>query len=236
MILVLITGCLSSQTHDSDSSAWTPHVGGEVAFENPEQEMLIGDFYPVQERDRPSVLLYGDYLSSRDTVPPELIEDLSANNWNVLVMDVRGSGDLQGLPLEGGDHDVETAIQFVVQNGGEIPAIVAGNRYCFLGMFHAYKASTLQDRTQIPAYAMLPFDTYSICDSLLPELLPAVPAFWLTTDSHPAEEYLAADRPEWSFTSAYYYNGYPDLSNENIGGSEIQADLLSFLEANIEAP
>jgi hypothetical protein len=234
MTLLLLAGCLSALDSDSGSTNWGPHSGGEVSFENPEGESLSGDFYPAALQNRPSILMYGDYLSPRSSVPPELIKELTNRDWNVLVMDVRGSGDLEGLPIEGGDYDVESAIQFLLGHGGGIPAVVGGSHYCFIGMFQAYKASTLQDRTQIPAYAMLPFDSYGVCDSLLPEFLPEVPAFWLTTDSHPAEEYVAADRPDWTFKHVYYYNGYPDLDNENIDGPEVQAELLSFLEQALE--
>lgn len=237
--MVLLLACMGPPTDspaesDSGMEVWEPHPGGEVRLENPEGEILIGDFYPAVEVGRPSVLLYGDSTKHRREVSELLIQDLIDREWNVLVMDVRGGGDNSDLSVQGGPYDIETGIQFLHGQGAQTPAVVAGMNNCHFGMYQAYKAHTLQDRTQIPAYAMLPFDSYGVCDALLPEFLPAVPAFWIVTNSHPAEAYRAANRPEWWFIDTGLWTGYDDIENELVKGSQVREELLLFLEQALE--
>lgn len=182
---------------------WVQHPGGVVELVADDGTVLVGDFYPAAAEGRPSMLLYGDFYATRETVAQSFIQSSLDRGWNVLVMDWRSFGD------SGGDEyisdaaylDIEVAVGFVQEQGrGPAPAMFGGT--CAWALIHAYKAETLQDRTQIAGFGMMPFTDYGVCNVFNPDQMPRVPTLFVVGPlDDAADKYLAAPRDNWVFLS-----------------------------------
>jgi hypothetical protein len=189
----------------TEALPWMPHSGGVVELVASDGTVLVGDYYPASEEGRPSMLLYGDFYGSRVTVPHSFIESFTSKGWNVLVMDWRSFGD------SGGDEyisdaaylDMELAIGFLdYETHGPAPAIFGG--ICFWALMHAYKAETLDDRTQIAGFGMMPFTDNGACNILNPDQMPNVPTLFVVNSLDDAEDpYVAAGRANWVFLTEF---------------------------------
>ena len=213
---------------------WAPHAGGVVELLSEDGTVLVGDFYPTQTEGRPSMLLYGDFYSTRETVSQTFIDAASDEGWNVLVVDWRSFGDSGGSEYisDMAYKDIEVAISFLAeQTHGPPPAIFGG--ICSWALLHAYKAETLKDRTQIAGFGMMPFTDLGACNVFNPDQMPQVPTLFVVNRLDDAERpYVAAGREDWVFITDYdNLDGWARLDDPSYGDSDmLRGAILDFFQ------
>jgi pimeloyl-ACP methyl ester carboxylesterase len=177
----------------ADTEEYDP-PSGEVTLLTDDGVSLVADMVPASEPGRPSVILLhmNPVAFDRTDWPLDFIEQLNANDWNLLVPDRRGAGESGGEPQdaiegEGGRLDVSACVQFLADETGEGPFVIAGASN---GTTSMIDYATWAQADALPPPAGLVFftgGTYTETNTAMVDL-PPLPSLFL----------YAADENEWS--------------------------------------
>jgi pimeloyl-ACP methyl ester carboxylesterase len=213
---------------------------GEVGFQTADGVDLVADWYPASQPDRPAVLLLHMIPPSWDRTswPEGFISALQAEDWAVLVVDRRGSGDSGGSARDayegqGGRHDVDACVDFLGGEGaGGLAIIGASNGTTSMIDF---VVRTGDGGALVPsALTFMTGGTYTENQSSMEEVAAVgVPAmFTFSTEERAwsvAQEPL--DPGSWAFSE---YGAGDHGTKMFAAAPEVSADIVSFLGLHLD--
>ena len=153
-----IPGDTDRVSDDTDPGPWVRPERGDRIVELFDGVRVPSRYEPASEPERPAIiLLHGaDPRSSRHEWPEEIIMDLVARDYTVLVPDVRGCGEAEGdaaaLGTFVGIRDLRRYMEVVHEDGYGRTIVIAGTGSDGTMTGYAYRDDTGQE--DLPLFAM----------------------------------------------------------------------------------
>ena len=195
----------TTSTDTGEEEAWQRPEGGEIELLREDGLRIVADYYPASQQGRPAVVLLHSYAidDNRGTWSPELIEAILAEDWALIVPDLRGYGESQGDAIQGyfDPLDIAACAERVLRNGyGPFAVLPSGNSGDQINPY-AYRAATMGDIPQPAAIGYLGGGRWNESVSSM-ETVPLLPTVFVETRDDGeawAEQYEGQNPDYWTF-------------------------------------
>ncbi len=226
---------------DDQAAQWQPPEGGVIHLDTIDGITLEADYYPATTANRPAVILLHSIPPGHDrgSWPQDFVVSLADNDWTVINLDRRGSGNSEGNPQDAyegelGRYDVEAPVSRLREDGYTGPTAVIGSSNGTTSMIDY--AVWMQDDPDLALDAMgfLSGGPYTNTQTDMSDV-PAYPALFMATGMEAGWAAIQADLyDEWVFVEAPGNGHGHDMLVQDQAADDVEGFFDDFFDASLD--